>query len=263
VLALWRAVFPLAVCALLITVAAPIPQALAGAQEVEKQELCANEKGLYSSDLSIEVCTFIIQTSNKAQKDLAVIYSYRCRNYLEEASFDRALQDCNEAIWLDRKYPPAYLTRGLVYQQTHLYQRAVADFSQVISLEPSSASAWEGLCRNEFSLGQFRLTISACSESLRLMPSNAIALVTRGLAYLMSGAFDEAIADFDIALHANPALPTALYGRGIAKLERHDSSNGETDIAAAKLIQGDVAKQFADRYGIKPDGGFRQRNSMN
>ena len=251
-LALMRVRQPFAVVALVLAAAASIPQSSAGPREVEKREFCANKAGLYFTDFSIEACSFLILTGNYTPKDLAIIFSNRCKGYLKGKKFDRAQQDCDEAIWFDSNLLPAYQIRGLVYEQTNQHRRAVADFAQVIAQQPSSASAWEGLCRNELALGHIRLAISACSESLRWRPGDATTLVTRGRAYLMSGILDEAIADFDTALRANPALPTALYGRGIARLNRHDDKNGEADIAAAKLIQGDIAKEFVDHQRIKP-----------
>ena len=250
--ALTRARQSLAVVALALAVAASIPQASAGPREIEKQEFCANKAGLYFTDFSIEACSFLILSHNKTPKDLAIVFSHRCKEYLKEKKFDRALQDCDEAIWLDSNLLAAYQIRGLVYEQASQHRHAVTDFAQVIAQQPSSASAWEGLCRNELALGHIRLAISACSESLRLRPDDATTLVTRGRAYLMSGVLGEAIADFDAALRANPAFATALYGRGVARLNRHDHKKGEADIAAATLIQGDIAKQFADHQRIKP-----------
>lgn len=259
--ALRRAHHPLAVVAWALAAAALVPQTSAGAQkiakqEIEQQEFCANKAGLYAAEFSVEACTFLILSGDKTPKAMAIIYSDRCKSYLAEHKFDRALQDCDEAIWLDANYLAAYQIRGLVHEQVSRHRRAVADFAQVIAQQPSSASAWQGICRNELALSHLRLAISACSESLQWRPADSATLVTRGLSYLLSGAFDEAMADFDVALRANPALPTALYGRGIARLNRHDSGNGKADIAAAKSMQGDIAQQFADLHRHKTNGGL-------
>jgi tetratricopeptide (TPR) repeat protein len=253
----------LAAGALLLAAAAFIPPSPAGAHDADNRDYCANKADLYSTNFSIEACSSLIVSGDKSPKDLAVIFSYRCREYLEEMQFDRALQDCSEAIWLDSDSLPAHQIRGLVYEQTQQYDRAVTDFAQVIAQQPSNASAWEGLCRNELSADHVRLAISACSESLRLRPGDAPTYVTRGLAYLTSGAFDKAIADFNTALRGNPVLPAALYGRGIAKLNRHDNESAAADIAAAKSIQGDIGKQLADLRRLKPNRGSMASTSLN
>ena len=248
---------PLAVAALALAVMAQAPQAAAATPEAENQAYCANSAGIYSADFSVEACSFLIVSGNRAPKDLAVLFSYRCKGYLDDGKLDRALQDCSEAIWLDGNLQPAYHVRALVHERLGRHQRAVTDFTQAITQQPSSASAWEGLCRNELALGHVQRSVSACSESLQLRPEDAPTHATRGLAYLISGAFDAAIGDFDAALRADPALPVALYGRGIARLSLHDSKNGAADIAAAEWLKGDIGKQFADRQHIKADGDAR------
>jgi tetratricopeptide (TPR) repeat protein len=250
-----RLFFAVAVSA--VAVMALVPQASAASETADRQQYCANKADIYIHDFSIEACTFlIISGPSQTPKELAVIYGHRCTQYLKEKQFDRALQDCDEAVWLDDNYLPAYQTRGLVYELTHRSKRAAADFTQVISQEPSNAGGWQGLCRNELALDQPKPAISACSEALRLQPADAGALVTRALAHLKVGALDDAIADFDGALRAKPAQAVALYGRGVARLNRHDSAAGVDDIAAAKAIEADIADQFADRYHIKPNDGL-------
>ena len=61
---------------------------------------------------------------------------------------------------------------------------------------------------------------------------------------------DDAIADYDAALKLSPKLAGSLYGRGLARLRKGNTDDGNADIAAAKAIQSDVAEEFA-RYGVK------------
>jgi hypothetical protein len=58
-----------------------------------------------------------------------------------------------------------------------------------------------------------------------------------------------AIADFSAALRLDPKLPTALYGRGYAKLKKGDATGGKTDIAAAQTINKDIEADYSG-YGI-------------
>jgi hypothetical protein len=50
-------------------------------------------------------------------------------------------------------------------------------------------------------------------------------------------------------LQINPRHPSALYGRGIAKIRTGNSVGGDSDVAAAKRIQPDIADEYAS-YGI-------------
>jgi len=75
-------------------------------------------------------------------------------------------------------------------------------------------------------------------------------LDSRGLIYLKLGDYDQAIASYDETLKLDPKYADSLYGRGIAKLRKGDTSDGNADIAPAKAIKPDVAEDFAG-YGVK------------
>jgi tetratricopeptide (TPR) repeat protein len=64
------------------------------------------------------------------------------------------------------------------------------------------------------------------------------------------GEYDAAITDYDAALRLDPKLPTALYGRGLAKLRKGDVAGGHADIAAAQAMFADIAAEF-ERIGVR------------
>ncbi|MGZ9112377.1 MAG: tetratricopeptide repeat protein, partial [Rhodoplanes sp.] len=82
-----------------------------------------------------------------------------------------------------------------------------------------------------------------------LRPKYADALDSRGLTHLKLGQFDRAIADFDAALRLNPKMPSALYGRGKAKIKKGDAAGGNADIRSAKSIDSTIDREF-ESYGV-------------
>jgi tetratricopeptide (TPR) repeat protein len=70
------------------------------------------------------------------------------------------------------------------------------------------------------------------------------------LTYIKMGQWDSAIDDYNEALQFNPKLASSLYGRGLAKLKKGDTTGGDADIAAAKAIEANIAADFA-RYGVQ------------
>jgi hypothetical protein len=52
------------------------------------------------------------------------------------------------------------------------------------------------------------------------------------------------------ALRFAPKLASSLYGRGLAKLKKGDTTGGNADIAAAKAIEAKIVGDFA-RYGVQ------------
>ena len=80
--------------------------------------------------------------------------------------------------------------------------------------------------------------------------NNAATYDSRGLIYLKLGRPGAAIDDYSAALRLAPKLASALYGRGLAKLKQGDAAGGDTDISAAKTIQGNIGDDFT-RYGVR------------
>jgi Flp pilus assembly protein TadD len=68
---------------------------------------------------------------------------------------------------------------------------------------------------------------------------------------LRRGEVDKAIADFDDAVKQNPKNASSLYGRGIAKIRKKKTAEGQADIAAATALSPKISDYF-ERHGITP-----------
>jgi tetratricopeptide (TPR) repeat protein/predicted aspartyl protease len=86
---------------------------------------------------------------------------------------------------------------------------------------------------------------------IRAFTDNPDVLDSRALVYLRLGKLDDAIHDYDSALHTNPNIPTSLYGRGLAELRLGEKAQGQADLDAAGKLDSGIAKRFAD-MGLAP-----------
>ena len=143
----------------------------------------------------------------------------------------------------------AFSNRGTAFFGKGDYRRAIQDYSQVINLDPSNATALDNRCWTRATLGLVDEALQDCDQSLKLRPNHASTLATRGFVHLKAGEFDAAIVDYNDALTRDPHNPYALYGRGVAKTKKADAS-GNDDIIAANAISLEIAQEFA-RYGLK------------
>ena len=80
---------------------------------------------------------------NTVQPDTAVPplveeYYYKGLTSYEAGAFESAVDNFNQAIKLDPAYAPAYLYRGMVYQQLGLLENARADYLKVLTLPTDS-----------------------------------------------------------------------------------------------------------------------------
>jgi tetratricopeptide (TPR) repeat protein len=146
-----------------------------------------------------------------------------------------ALKDLEEALQADSRNFWAYMARGVIWMQMENYQRAIADATRAIDLNPSNPDNWspynmrgmahlllkqyeaaaqdwdkarqfnlprEFLHVNLYSRGDaLRLAgdlpgaIAECTKSIQLLPT-AEAYDNRGMAYSQKGDKDQALADF-------------------------------------------------------------------
>ena len=145
----------------------------------------------------------------------------------------------------------ALQNRGHAYQAKQDYDRAIADYSEAIRIEPKFAYAFNDRCYVRAIAGrELQQALADCNEALRLIPNDIQTLDSRGFAYLRLGEFDKAITDYNAVLKFNPQQAGSLYGRGLAKQKKGDSAGGDADIMAAKAIRADIVEEFA-RYGVK------------
>jgi tetratricopeptide (TPR) repeat protein len=64
------------------------------------------------------------------------------------------------------------------------------------------------------------------------------------------GQFESAINDYSSALRIEPNLASALYGRGLARIKKGDSTGGNADLAAAAKLEKKIVENFS-HYGIQ------------
>ncbi len=104
----------------------------ATAQTLDQQRCLAPDP-----DVAILGCTAMIQSGQEPQENLAKAYNNRGNAYDAKGDYDRAIADYTEAIRLDPKYAHAYNNRGNAYGAKGDYDHAIADFDQVIrELDP-------------------------------------------------------------------------------------------------------------------------------
>jgi hypothetical protein len=163
---------------------------------------------------------------------------------------DPAITELDRKIRANPNDGAAYYKRGQLYAQHGDFGSAVKDFDEVIRLDPKDADALNNRCWARAVLGELQPAMRDCDRALEIRPRYLDALDSRGLVNLKMGQHSNAIADYDAALRINPKHASALYGRGIAKLRSGNTTGGNGDIAAAKLIQSDIADEFAT-YGIR------------
>lgn len=164
---------------------------------------------------------------------------------------EEKISELTEKISKDPTDSKSYIDRGNAYQQKGEHERAIADFSQAITIKPDDADNWNHRCWGRAIAGiELKQALTDCERSLQLRPNDANTLDSRAFVYVKLGEYDRAIAGYTAALNVNATLATSRYGRGLAKLRKGDNKGGNADIAAAERINKNIGKDF-EKWGIK------------
>ena len=125
--------------------------------------------------------------------------------YGAKYDYDRAIADFSGAIGLDPKLAPPFFNRGLAYSAKQDYDRAIADFTQAIKLDP-----------------------------------NAPSFFNRGEAYYAKQEFGYAISDFNEAIRLDSKFPYSMLGLYLARTRSGaHTAAAELEINAKNLKQPD------------------------
>jgi tetratricopeptide (TPR) repeat protein len=102
------------------------------------------------------------------------------------------------------------------YAQDVVYDKAIADFTQAIRLDPNNVVAYRerGFVYGE--KGNNDKAIADLTRAIRMDINYALAYATRGNVYIYTSEYDKAIADLNQAIRLDPKLTVAYNDRGIS-----------------------------------------------
>jgi len=125
--------------------------------------------------------------------------------YNHETTRNKVITDCAKAIELNPDYQNTY-QHGWAYVRIGEYDRAIADFTSLINMNPDSGEAY-------YSRGEVYIDKGDCDKAIAdftrdIGLGDIYCHFARGLAYAKIGNNSEAMADFDviIRLSGDPEL---------------------------------------------------------
>jgi tetratricopeptide (TPR) repeat protein len=195
-------------------------------------------------DRNIAGCTRIIEDDAEGDTMHAVAYVARGLAWQAKGNLDRALADYTDAIRLNPRDALAYNNRGLLWREKGDADRAIADLTDAIRIDPLPHSDL---------LGNGHVNIYA----------------NRGLAWETKGDLDRAIADFDQAIRLDPKDADAYDRRSQVFIAKHDADHAIADLDEA--IRLDPSRAYNhyvrgvvryDRYMGFMGGGWIEKEDL-
>lgn len=181
-----------------------------------------------------EAIDFFGRLIEKEPTTVALASRARVWNYLGE--FDKAIDDCDEALRLDPQCAMAFDRRAQALTGKGKLDEALADFEKAIKLTPQYASTYSHRARAWLRKGDLDRTLADCDEALKREPSLSVAHYFRGRVWSRKAAPEKAIASYTKALTLNPHYVPALNARGNELYKKGEFAKAEADYNAAILL---------------------------
>jgi tetratricopeptide (TPR) repeat protein len=181
--------------------------ALPAGATAQDSQTCAGSSG----DAGIAICTREITSGKYTGSNLARRYYNRGVSYSAKDDNDRAIADYSEAIRLDPTLYPPLINRGLIYFDRDDYGRAITDFSAAIRLNPKLALAFFNRGYVYAIRGDTTHAIADLSEAIRLDSNYTKSFLWRGYVNSNLGNYDAAVSDFGRVLVMSDDAYAALW----------------------------------------------------
>jgi tetratricopeptide (TPR) repeat protein len=204
-----------------------------------------------SSDERIAACTAVIEAGKGPSEGLAWAYRLRAREYLMTRDYDRAVADYSQVLQLYPRDRYAYMSRGDANFCKENVDQAIADYDQAIGLDPKDGHAYASRGAAYLHKDDFERAFADFSRALELNPSDVQAYLSRGSAHLAMGEFDRAIADFDRAIQISPTYKIAYFLRGSAYAVKGDFDQAVSDYDKAIRLDRKDARGYRFRAVVK------------
>jgi tetratricopeptide (TPR) repeat protein len=203
----------------------------------------------------IAVCTRVINAGKLRKPDLVFAYRIRGFLYIQTKDFDRAIADFSDALKLDPNDADALVGRSTASRGKGDEGRAAADYAKAVKLNPALVDAVT--CVDESG----DVAIVACSRAIasEKMQGERLANLyqSRGIEYSNKNQRDRARADFDPqAISINPNSFGTYNARGDDYRILKDYDHAIADLNRAIELNPAYAQGFktrADTYRDKGD----------
>lgn len=149
--------------------------------------------------------------------------------------YEGAIQLLTQSIAI-RETGAAYLQRANAYNTIREFDRALADWSKAIELDPKLADAYTARGRYYMSVSKELDALHDFDKSIELQPT-VDGYFQRGQLHAARGEFKEAIRDFDEAISQRREAPYVYLARSMARKALGDEEGYKQDQATAESLQ--------------------------
>lgn len=158
----------------------------------------------------------------------------------------------DERIALGGEMRPAYLnSKAELLAEYGKVEDALAIFDELIVQKPGSPSLMNQRCWAKGTRSvMLDSAVKDCTTAIELSNDTSAALDSRAMVWYRLERYDQALADLDAVLAANPGQSDSRFLRAVVLKALHRDSDAAVDSAIARRLDPSVDRRYA-RFGIK------------
>ncbi|MEZ4883895.1 MAG: tetratricopeptide repeat protein [Chitinophagales bacterium] len=145
----------------------------------------------------------------------SMVYTTRGDFYMNAQEYDKAFADFSKAIALNPNEYDAYNLRGNIHRREKRYDEAIADYQKALTIQPRTPKPMLNLGNTYFELGKNDKALELYNQIIAGEPNNANALCNRGAIYFRQKEYDKALADLTKAIAIDEDYFDAYMNRGV------------------------------------------------
>ncbi len=192
---------------------APDPALVLTARRMLPQAWRDCHKG--SADTAVTACKLLLDSGIPKGDELADIHVANGKALRDRHELDKALAAFSASL-AAAPTPAAYSQRGTVHYDQGNWDKAIADYSEAIRIEPANGESFNNRAWTYYRAGRSAEALADANMAVKLLAREAYVWDTRAHIYAMLGNRDAAISDFRAALAIDPS--NAASKAGLASL---------------------------------------------
>ncbi len=197
--------------------------------------------------------TYVIEQ----EPDHPVPYNNRGTFFYSIGRYDKAIADFNQLIAL-KASPDAYNNLAMAFYAIGRIDRAIENFDRAISMDPRYYKAYNNRASAFRKTGRVDDAIADYRRAIALAPSSPQAYYNLGVLYAQDGFFDQAVEYYSRALSVDPGYADAYSNRGIVFSQKGDYVRALDDFNRVLELNHNPAANYVNRGNLYLDTGRKQ-----
>jgi tetratricopeptide (TPR) repeat protein len=177
------------------------------------------------------------------------------QNYYDQKQWEKAIAEFSKAIDLNPNLARAYGSRGDAYSSEGQFDRAIADYTVAIELDPNNDTAYLDRGNAYDNKSEYSKAIADYTSAVTLNPKLAEAYNNRGYVYFETGDYNRAITDYTMAIELNRNYAEAYYNRAYAHDEKGEFDEAIADYNIAIAINPNDPDAYINRGHVYEEKG--------